>query len=209
MNQPSPAWRPVGSMAFPRVFHVLTLLPTGDVLVTGGSQTTDPASQPVYAAEIWSALTETWSTMSSAQMARTYHETALLLPDGRVLVAGSGGCCNAPDQFNAEVFSPPYLFKGPRPSITAAPATVGYGSQLFVGTPDAATIGSVVLIRLGAVTHQIDMSQRYVPLAFTPTTNGLSVQMATNVNLAPPGDYMLFIVNNNGVPSVAAIVTVH
>jgi hypothetical protein len=210
MNQPSPAWRPVGPMAFPRTFHTLTVLPDGHVLVTGGSQTNDASSQPVYAAEIWDAAqTETWSTMSSGQMARTYHQTALLLPDGRVLVAGSGGCCGAPDQFNAEIFSPPYLFTGPRPIVTSASASVGYGSQFFVGTPDAATIGSVALIRLGAVTHEIDMSQNYVPLAFTPTANGLSVQMSANANLAPPGDYMLFIVNNSGVPSVAAIVTAH
>jgi hypothetical protein len=125
-----------------------------------------------------------------------------------VLVAGSGGCCGAPDQFNAEIFSPPYLFKGLRPVITSAPANLSYGSQFVVTTPDAASIQSTVLIRLGTVTHQFDQNQRYVPLSFTPTDGGLAVEMAANANLAPPGDYMLFIVKSNGVPSVAAFVKV-
>jgi hypothetical protein len=124
-------------------------------------------------------------------------------------VGGGGGCCNAPDQMNAEIFSPPYLFKGSRPSISSAPTTAGYGTQFTVTTPDATTIGSVVLIRLGAMTHQMDRSQNYVPLPFTSGAGTLSVQMTANKNLAPPGDYMLFIVNGNGIPSMASMVTIH
>jgi hypothetical protein len=208
MNQLSPAWRPVASMAFARTFHTLTLLPNGNVLATGGSQTNEAGSQPVLAPEIWNAQNETWSTMSNGQMARTYHQTALLLPDGRVLVAGSGGCCGAPSQFNGEIFSPPYLFKGPRPIVASAPANLAYGSQFMVGTPDAPVIQSVALIRLGAVTHQIDQNQRYVPLSFTAAADELVLQMPASASLAPPGDYMLFIVNSDGVPSVANLVRV-
>ncbi|HTU00284.1 MAG TPA: galactose oxidase early set domain-containing protein, partial [Candidatus Sulfotelmatobacter sp.] len=149
-----------------------------------------------------------WSLMSSMQMARTYHEVALLLPDGRVLVGGGGGCCGAPDQYNAEIFSPPYLFKGPRPTIASMASTATYGAQVFVTTPDAASIASVALMRLGSVTHQFDRDQRYLPLAFTSGGNGLNVTMPANSNLAPPGDYMLFIVNGSGIPSVAAMVTI-
>jgi Galactose oxidase-like, Early set domain/Concanavalin A-like lectin/glucanases superfamily/Bacterial Ig domain/Bacterial Ig-like domain/Kelch motif/Galactose oxidase, central domain len=209
MTQPTPGWQQVGSMAFGRTFHSLTLLPDGNVLATGGSATNDPASQPVYAAEIWNPQTETWSLMSSMQMARTYHETALLLPDGRVLVGGGGGCCGAPNQFNAEIFSPPYLFKGSRPAITSIETPIAYGAQFFVGTPDWASIASVALIRLGSDTHQFNRDQRYLPLSFTVAGNGLDVTMPANRNLAPPGDYMLFLVKGNGVPSVASIVTVH
>jgi hypothetical protein len=205
MNQSSPAWRQVGSMAFPRTYHTLTLLPDGKVLATGGSQTNAPDGQPVFAAEIWDAVNENWSTMSSGQYVRTYHETAILLPDASVLVAGSGGCCNAPDQYNAEIFYPPYLFQGPRPTINSAPSTVSFGSEFVVGTSDANAIGSVALMRLGAVTHQFDRSQNYLPLSFTKISNGLTVQMSANANLAPPGDYMLFIVNSSGVPSTAAM----
>src|SRR4030095_164812 len=165
MNQPTPGWQQVGSMAFARTFHSLTVLPDGSVLATGGSATNDPASQPVYAAELWEPRTETWSIMSSMQMARTYHETALLLPDGRVLVGGGGGCCGAPDQYNAEIFSPPYLFNGPRPVIASVSTPIAYGSQFFVGTPDATSIASVALIRLGSDTHQFNRDQRYLPLS--------------------------------------------
>ena len=209
MTQGSPSWRSVQPMAFPRTFHTLTLLPDGNVLATGGSQTNDPGSQPVYAAEIWNAQSETWTTMATMQMGRTYHETALLMPDGRVYVAGGGGCCNAPDQFNAEIFSPPYLFKGARPVITSVASNVSYGTQSFLATPDAASIQSVAFMRLGAQTHQFDMSQRYVPLSFTQTSGGLNVTWPANANLAPPGDYFVFIVNGNGVPSVASIVNIH
>jgi hypothetical protein len=208
MNQPNPGWQQVGSMAVGRTFHSLTVLPDGSVLATGGSATNDPASQPVHVAEIWNPQTETWSLMSSMQMGRTYHETALLLPDGRVLVGGGGGCCGAPDQYNAEIFSPPYLFKGSRPTITSVSNPIAYGSQFVVGTPNATSIASVALIRLGSDTHQFNRDQRYLPLSFTVVSNGLDVTMPPNRNLAPPGDYMLFIVNGNGVPSVASIVTV-
>src|SRR5262245_35095165 len=121
-------------MAFPRTYHTLTILPDGNVLVTGGVQTNNPASPPAFAAEIWNAQTETWSTMASEQMVRSYHSTALLLPDGRVLVSGSGGCCGAPNQYNGEIFSPPYLFKGPRPTITSAPQVLEYGASFSLGT---------------------------------------------------------------------------
>ncbi|MGH2543786.1 MAG: galactose oxidase-like domain-containing protein, partial [Ardenticatenaceae bacterium] len=182
----------------------LTVLPTGQVLVTSGSQGTEPNTTPVYAAELWNPGTETWATLAAAQMARTYHGTGLLLPDGRVLVAGSGGCCGAPDQYNAEIFSPPYLFAGARPQIDAAPTEIGYGSPFVVETGEAASIARVALIRPAAVTHTTNMEQRYVPLAFTPSGNTLTVTAPAQGNIAPPGYYMLFIVDANGVPSVAA-----
>jgi len=208
-NQPSPRWRQVGSMAFPRVYHTLTLLPDGNVIVTGGVQNSDEVSAPaVLAAEIWNAQTETWATMASGQARRAYHSTALLLPDARVLVAGSGRFDPMTDEFRAEIFSPPYLFRGPRPTITSAPSAVGFGSQFFVETPDAASISSVALLRLGAVTHGIDQDQRYVPLTFGRAGNGLNVQAPANGAMAPAGYYMLFLVNATGVPSVAAFVRV-
>src|SRR5262249_23973643 len=92
MTQPAPAWRQVASMANQRAFQNTTLLPDGTVLVTGGGTALDgyDVSKAVFAAELWSPTTETWQTLSSASVPRLYHSTALLLPDGRVLSAGSG-----------------------------------------------------------------------------------------------------------------------
>jgi hypothetical protein len=206
MNQANPAWRSVAPMAFPRAYHNLTLLPDGNVLVTGGETTTNGQNVPgaVYPAELWNPQTETWTTMAAMQRPRMYHSTALLLPDGRVLSAG--GYYPPYVEANAEIYSPPYLFNGPRPTITSAPAAASYGETFFVGTPDGAAIASASLIRLGAVTHGIDMSQRFLNLSLAPAANGLNLQAPAGPNLAPPGYYMLFLLNSAGVPSVARIV---
>lgn len=209
MNQQTSQWRQVGSMAFPRAYHTLTSLADGNVLATSGLKVTDESAdetQGVLPAEIWDAATERWSTMASMQVPRSYHSTALLLPDGRVLIAGSGRLPGVTDQLTGEIFSPPYLFRGPRPVITSVPKTVQYNSAVFVQTPDAASIASVGLVRPGAVTHAYDQNQRYVPASFTRTQGGLTVQMPPDGNSAPPGYYMLFIVNSAGVPSVASFV---
>ena len=213
MTQPSPAWQETAPMAFTRTFHNLTLLPDGTVLATGGGTTTDVigVSGAVHNAELWSPVTATWTTMASMQKPRLYHSTALLLPDGRVLVMGGGRwhevSVNEPtDQLSSETYSPPYLFKGPRPTISAPlPTTATYGGTITVQTPNAARIAAVSLIRLGSVTHAFDENQRFLQLSFATVSGALNVQAPANANLAPPGHYMLFILDTNGVPSVAAI----
>src|SRR5262249_23663086 len=156
------------------------------------------------AAEMWSPVTETWTTMASGQSPRFYHSGALLLPDGRVLVAGGGR--SGDDQLFGEIYSPPYLFKGRRTVLSASPPTAQYGTNFVVQTPDAARIAKVSLIPLGSVTHTFNMNQRFVPLNFQSLSGSLDVQAPANGNLAPPGYYMLFIVDDSGVPSVAAFV---
>jgi len=211
MTQPSPQWQATAPMAYPRSYHNLTILPNGHVLVTGGGTTTTKVdyANAVHAAELWSPVTRTWTTLASSQRPRMYHSTALLLPDATVLVAGSGrqngrSQPDPADQQNAEIFSPPYLFRGPRPVISGAPDVVSYGSVFTVATPNAAQIASVALLAPGSVTHAFNQNQRYVPLAFTASAGALSVQAPAHGNLAPPGPYMLFIVDTNGVPSVSA-----
>lgn len=210
MNGTRPQWRETDSMNFPRSYHVLTLLPDGSTIVTGGGRTQkySDTAQAVKEAEIWDPTAEKWTTMAKMTNPRLYHGTALLLPDGRVLVAGSGRLAPNPDQENYEIFSPPYLFKGARPTVTSAPGTVQPGDQIFVGTPDAATIETVSLVRIGAMTHSFNADQRYLTLPFTQTTGGLNVQAPGNVNEIPPGYYMLFVVNANGVPSIANFIKV-
>jgi len=211
MNQPTPRWRQTAPMAFARTYHTLTLLPDGTVLATGGGPTTDAVGvgSAVLAAELWSPVTETWTTLASMQRPRLYHSGALLLPDARVLILGGGrfnGVGEPTDQLSGEIFSPPYLYKGPRPVITSAPSTATYGTSITVQTPDAGSIGSVSMLRLGSVTHSINQNELIAPLTFTATAGALTVQTPANANLAPPGHYMLFILNTSGVPSIASIV---
>ena len=208
----APAWREIAPMAFPRAYHTLTVLPDGNVLATGGGRASDGVDlgSSVYEAELWNAQTETWSTMAAMQKGRLYHSSALLLPDARVLVAGGGALPsrNAFNQTNAEIYSPPYLFKGPRPTIGSAPGTVEHATSFQVATPDADRIASVALVRFGSVTHNIDMDQRYLPLSFTRGSGSLTVQAPPNANVAPAGQYMLFLVDSAGVPSVSASVRI-
>src|SRR6266496_3720253 len=211
LNSSPPAWEYTGSMVTGgRKLHNATLLPDGKVLVTGGSRGTETAggnsSNPAYAAELWDPATGMWSTMASNTRFRGYHSTALLLPDGRVLSAG--GAPSGPLTTSAEIYSPPYLFHGSRPTITSAPANVGYGQSFFVGTPDATSISSVTLIALSSVTHGFNMGQRISRPLFSQATGGLNVTAPSNPNNTPPGNYMLFILNSNGVPSVANIVQI-
>jgi hypothetical protein len=209
MNQAQPAWRETAPMAFPRSYHNLTLLPDGTVLATGGEKTTDPfdQTQAVFPAELWSPATETWTTMSALSVPRFYHSIALLLPDARVLVAGGGrfGGTAVDDMLNAEIYSPSYLFKGSRPVISSAPNVISYNSNFSVSTTNAGQIAKVSLVRLGSVTHHFNIDQRYLSLSFQTSSNALTVQAPTNSTTAIPGYYMLFILDANGIPSVASI----
>jgi len=206
-NRASPAWQVVPPMLYPRYNHNLTVLPDGSVLAIGGSaratQYIDTGTLPT---EVWNPDTNGWTGLAAVHEPRLYHSTSLLLPDGRVVVGGGGSLPGTLDHRNLEFFSPPYLFRGPRPAISSAPAAVDYGQTFTIGTPTATEIRKVSLVRMAAVTHTIDMDQHYLELPFTAGANSLNVAAITDPNSAPPGEYMLFVVDANGVPSTAAIV---
>jgi hypothetical protein len=211
LNSANPAWRSIAPMSVGRRHLNTTLLPDGKVLVTGGSSFyghNDPSGKVLYA-EMWDPQTEAWAPMAGHRQYRGYHSNALLLPDGRVLIAG-GGHPDPPTgaEPNAEIYSPPYIFKGARPVITSAPAQVGYGQTFFVETPGAQNIAKVTWIRLSSVTHAFNENQRINQLSFSQATGGLMVTAPSGANLCPPGDYMLFILNSTGVPSIARIVRI-
>lgn len=220
VNGATPQVSPTAPMAYGRRQHNLTMLADGTALATGGNSSGASLvdlNAGVYPAEQWNPATGQWRTLAAMQVTRQYHSTALLLPDGRVLSSG-GGICGTCDQVgylarNAEIFSPPYLFQADgtlaqRPAIDAVPASTSYGAPMEIATGNPASIRKVALVRLGAVTHSDNMEQRYVPLAFTAGATTLTAAAPINASVAPPGLYMLFIVDGNGVPSVARTVSV-
>jgi hypothetical protein len=199
-----------------RIHSCATLLPTGDVLLTGGA---DPGNdqagvmQPeIYrtplnrTARQYQAGTGHWETINQpATVLRNYHSTALLMPDGRVWTAGGNsaqqpGSPPTPVQKQIEIFDPPYP-AGVRPTITTAPSVVPYREDFEIRVPQAASIDSVVLMRCGSSTHAYNPDQRAVYLAFRVTAaDVLTITAPPNGNVAPPGPYMLFVTDHGGRP---------
>ena len=205
MSVPSPRWAVVAPMTYPRGWANLVLLPDGRALAVGGG-TGDgyDADCAVHAAELWDPVTQTWTVMASQARPRQYHSTAILLPDGRVLSA-SGEHAGVGGEKNYEIYSPPYLFRGPRPVVDWAPGAVGYGDSFFIELAAADTIAKVSLLRPNAVTHAFDENQRYVPLDFSVVNKDrLEVVAPPGPDWAPPGYYLLFVLDTNDVPSVGA-----
>ena len=192
-------------MNFERRRHDLTIMPDGTVIAVGGTARSDDDNYAVMEAEIFDPDTETWTVMDAMSEARMYHSSTVLLPDGRIVAAGGEG---GERRKHAQVFSPPYLFKGARPTISSAPATTGYGSTFVVNTPDAADIASIAIIRGAGATHTYDQSQRYIPLTFSVSGQNLVVDAPPDALMAAPGYYMLFLVNSAGVPAIAPFIRV-
>ncbi|MEZ0291079.1 MAG: galactose oxidase-like domain-containing protein [Solirubrobacteraceae bacterium] len=222
MNGTTPQVSTTSPMAFGRRQFNLTTLADGTVLATGGNSTGAhyiDMNGGVYQAELWNPATGQWKTLAAEQVTRQYHSSALLLADGRVLSSG-GGICDDCDTVgylgkNAQIFTPPYLFKkdgsgelAPRPQISAAPSALPYGATFQISTANSASIRKVALLRLGAVTHSVNFEQRYVPLPFSAGDGQLTATVPQNANVAPPGVYMLFIVDDAGVPSVSKMVRI-
>lgn len=196
-------------MANSRHWVSATVLPSGEVLATGGSAVENQLREPGFTAELWNPETKTFRPLNATKIARLYHSTSLLLQDGSVLIGG-GGAPGPVTNLNAEIFYPPYLFDesekfAARPIINSAPARVNYGHTAEVSTAGG-EIKKIALIKLGAVTHSNDMEQRFIPLNFTTAGNKLRVQFPGSPNLAPPGYYHLFVLNAQGVPSISKIV---
>lgn len=202
----------------PRVYHNLTVLPNGKVLVTGGlSVQGQGGNLGVRSPEVWNpdAGNGMWSGLGVLEQdpaVRGYHSTALLLPDGRVLSGGGSG--RLQDQTRITVYCPSYLFDSsgglaPRPVIQAAADSVVYGHAITVVIPQAGSIARACLIRPGAVTHGFNQEQRYVPLTIlNKSGQELLLDAPADAKLAPPGDYLLFLVDDVGVPSIAKWVRV-
>ncbi|KAG6646424.1 aldehyde oxidase GLOX [Carya illinoinensis] len=227
VSQEDPNWV-MEDMPMARVMNDMLLLPTGDVLIINGAELgtagwengADPAKAPIVyrpsEASNWR-----FSVMNSSQRPRLYHSSAVLLPDGRVLVGGSNPHVyynftgvEFPTDLSLEAFSPPYLAAGytpVRPTIlTSLNEVLGYGDNFSVKftVPDYLTdkVLSVRIIAPSFTTHSFSMNQRMVVLKLmevcrlTSDTYDVTVMGPSTAEIAPPGYYMLFVVHA-GIPS--------
>ena len=212
LSAATPAWQYGPNMSQPRIQMNATILPSGKVLLTGGSLNDEDTATASLNADLYDPNTNTFSSAGANKYPRLYHSNSLLLPDATVLLSG-GNPQRGNYESRQEVYQPAYLFNGDgtpatRPTIAnVSPAAVRYGSTFQVTTPDAAAISSIALIRPGSPTHAFDQEQRFVGLSFTAGSGVLNVTAPSNGNLAPPGYYMLFILNTAGVPSIATFVS--
>ena len=214
INQPTPTVRAVAAPIQRRHWATSTMLPDGRVFLSGGSVAdNDPVNGVAYTSELYDPIANTWSEGATAQRMRLYHSTALLLPDATVLTLGGG--VNGPElNLNAEIYYPGYLFDAngapaARPIISASPMTTDPSATLAIGTPDPARITRVTLVKTGSATHSFDMDQRFLELPFTAASDEVRASLPANAFETPPGYYMVFVFDDQGVPSEAAMLRIN
>jgi hypothetical protein len=209
----SPTWVYGPNMSQARIQNNAVILPTGEVLALGGSTYDEDTASASLNADLYDPVANGFSFAGQNAHPRLYHSVALLLPDATVWIAGGNPSRGTYEQ-HMEIYQPPYLFQSngapaTRPSISSPPPSpITWGKSYPVGTPDAANIASVVLVRNGSVTHGFGFDQRLVGMPFSPGSGTVTFTVPSNHNIVPPGYYMLFLVNRSGVPSVASFVQV-
>ncbi len=209
INGATPVVTPTQSLSSQRRLVNATLLADGRVLATGGSRVWNEMVGVNNKAEIWNPRTGQWTVGAEASRSRLYHGNALLLPDASVLVTG-GGAPGPENNLNAELYYPPYLFatggqRASRPTIEAAPSALAIGETFPIDVAAGTTISRVALVKTGSATHSFNMEQRFQDLSFRTSGTRLSVQAPTRAADAPPGYYMIFVIDSAGVPSIASM----
>ena len=220
LSAPSPTWNPGPNMSTGRTQMNAIILPNGKVLAEGGSLNNESPDNPGKRADLYDPVTQSFSSGGTASYSRLYHSTALLLPDATVLSMGSNPGSRGSYEPAIEIYTPPYLFDANdrlittnRPSITGiTPGVIGYGASFYVTYTSTSAIRSAVLVRPGSATHAIDMDQRLIglcgPMPQPPCTGSgtLTLTSPPSGNIAPPGYYMLFLLDSTGVPSMAQFI---
>ena len=218
-NLANSGWEVTPPMNKKRFLCDSVLLPDGTVLVTNGAQKgqADDNKQAVKIIELFDPNSKTWKVIGMLERERLYHSSALLLPDGKVVVAGSTGHSWLHAAFDSEHFekeieivTPPYLEGNPsRPVISKIPASIQYNSNFQIDTNDANNIAKISLMRISSTTHNNNMDQRCVVLPMIDkTSNSIKVSSPKDGTWAPPGHYMLFLIDNNGTPSIGKFIKV-
>lgn len=220
LDEPTPAYEAGPDLPRPARYLSTVLLPDDTVLATGGSsgyrggEYQGQTRSDLFNVQIYRPRTNRFETAAESTIGRNYHSEALLLPDGRVLTLGSDPLYDPsgrdPGTFEQriEIYSPPYLFKGARPTIGAGPTVLQRGTTAGFATADPARVRAARLLRPSAVTHVTDVDQRSVALDVTPADAGVVLSIPKAENLVPSGWYMLFLIDDKGVPSTARWVQV-
>ncbi len=228
LDDPDGGWQidPALALNTGRAHFNSVLLPGGGIFTNGGGwgrKNDSLYADPIFGAELLEPGAAGWRAVGNEADARTYHSTSVLLPDGRVVSAGDdrdlpfvrNGTDPVADHIalpnrTAQLWSPPYLFDGARPVVTFAPQEVAYDAPFRVAVGgDPADVSEAWLMRPGAVTHAVDMSQQAIGLDVTRQADGITMTSPLNATVAPPGYYMLFVLDGDGVPSVASWIRVH
>jgi len=214
-NPPAvPTVQAIGNMAYQRSFANSVILPDGTVLIVGGQVHPVPFSDATaqYTPELFNPATNTFTQLAPMAIPRNYHSTALLMPDGTVM-SGGGGLCGAcaTNHYDAQIFSPPYLYAGGNLAVRPVINSVSAATVKVGGTFSATTGGAVSkwsLIRLTSTTHTVNTDQRRIPLTPTAAGNTYTFTLPTDAGVALPGPYYLFAVNAAGVPSISNIIRI-
>jgi hypothetical protein len=216
LKSAKPTYKPGPDLAHATRYPLSVILPDDTVFVTGGSRYYRGEHQSNnHDARIYHPESNSFTVAAAPEIGRDYHSEAVLLPDGRVATLGSNPLFSdkedsvaASFEQHIEIYSPPYLFRGPRPRITGGPAAVALGASATFTTSNSSDIEKVRLIHPSAATHDTDVEQRSIALSFKRTADGVHVTIPPQQALVPLGWYMLFVDNAKGVPSVARWVQV-
>jgi len=213
LSESDPSWDYTTNMNSNRILCDAVLLPNGMVLVINGCSKgkSDAADPPVLEPDLYDPKTKSWTSLNPLKIGRRYHATALLLPNGKVMTAGTDREWNVIDEdlYDVEVFTPPYLQGKIGPLISNVQSELTIGQEFKIECPQSNEIKSIALIKPGSTTHSLNTDQRFVGLEITNTTqNFVSSKIPTNPNLVPKGYYMLFVMDSDGTPSKAKFVLI-
>jgi Ca2+-binding RTX toxin-like protein len=208
----TPTFTNVGSVGQTRYWSNMVILADGKVMISGGSGVKNTLTNVTNQVAIWDPDTHAVTFGDSAAVARLYHSTTMLLPDASVLSLG-GGAPGPLTNLNGEIYNPGYLYDGDalaeRPVIVKAPTSIMPRGTFKITVDDPSDIDRLTFVKNGSVTHSFNMDTRFVELPFRVKANGvIKVDQPDNGNILTPGNWMLFAIDDNGVPSVAKTVTV-
>jgi hypothetical protein len=211
LNSKHPRWRPDGRLPTGTRYPEVVITPNDGVVISGGSKYyRGMHGSDLMTAHMWMPNTGKVSKLADPLVGRDYHSEGLLLPDGRILTLGGNPLFgdnqdSTPQVFRRQIsiYSPPYLYHGPRPRLTGGPSRLQPGQTGTFTTPDSGSIVKARLMHPSAVTHVTDVQQRSIALTIKRHAGAVALTIPRGAGLVPAGWYMLFVDNRHGVPSVA------